>query len=404
MSKDKLICYADKGIEFSFIILIFILPFAHTASIKAFCIIFAIIMWITKMILEKRLLFKRTPLDFPNLAFLLWAALSVITAVDPGYSLGQIKGEVGTYLLTFYVALNNITREEQFKKLIISLSIGLLIMSSYGIYQFIIFEGTILSPSVRISSFTSDYNYLSTYLIIAIPIIFSQAFFTQGWNRCFVFVNCGLGICALYLTYTRAAWLALFIQILLFGLLTRNKKIILSCIIISFAFITIIFSGIKGPFIHKVSITSPSGKISKIDTAFTRLTIWKEGIEKIKKYPFTGLGYGRESFKKAFPDNPLLKKERGELWHTHNAFLETALQTGILGVIFLILQFFLLIKIFLKEFMETKKPFPKFFFLGLLLVIFGYLIRNQFDHLYVDDPVLFFWLLMGIGMGLIGKK
>ncbi|MDP3296466.1 MAG: O-antigen ligase family protein [Thermodesulfovibrionia bacterium] len=401
MDKEKLIYYADRGIEFSLIILIFILPFAHTASIRAFCIIFATVLWIGEMAIERRLLLKRTPLDFPNLAFFLWATLSSITAVDPEYSLSQIKGEVGTYLLIFYVTLNNITTEEQVKRLIKSLSLGLLIMSSYGIYQFIIFKGTLVSSSVRISSLTSDYNYLATYLIIAVPLVLLQSFVTKGWLKLCIYLISFLGIFTVYITYTRAAWLALFIQIVLCGLLMRNKKITSLAILIGFIVTTMIFWGIKDPFIHKTTLISPAGEITKVDTAFSRLAIWKEGIQQIKKYPLTGIGYGRESFKKAFHDNPFLKKERGQLWHTHNAFMETALEIGIPGMLFLILQLLLLINIFLRAFLKAKQPFSKFLFMGLLLVIFGFFTRNQFDHLYVDDPVMMFWLLMGMGMALI---
>lgn len=400
MNKDNLVRYADRGIEFSLILLIFILPFTHTASIRAFCIIFATIMWMAKMVLEKRLLFERTPIDIPNLAFFLWATISTLTAVDPKYSLSQIEGEVGTYLLIFYIALNNITTEEQVKKLIKSLSLGLLTISSYGIYQFIIFKGSIFSHSVRISSFTSDYNYLSIYLITAVPLVFLQVFFIKGWVKVFAYVTAFLGIFTIYVTHARAAWLALFIQIVLCGLLMRNKKITSLAILIGFIVTTMIFLGIKGPFIHKTNLISPTGKTIATETAFTRLAIWKEGIENIKKRPFTGIGYGRESFKKAFPENPIMKGEKN-LWHTHNAFMETALEIGIPGMLFLILQLLLLINIFLRAFLKAKQPFSKFLFMGLLLVIFGFFTRNQFDHLYVDDPAMMFWLLMGMGMALI---
>ena len=400
MNKDnhgKTILWIDNIILFCLSVLIFVLPIAHTASIRAFCIIFAIIMWIGKMVIEKRLLFERTPLDIPNLAFLLLALISSLTAIDPKYSLSEVKGEVGTYLLIFYIALNNITTEEQVKRLIKSLSLGLLIISSYGIYQFIIFKGSIFSYSVRISSFTSDYNYLSIYIIIAVPLVFLQVFFIKGWLKLCIYLISFLGIFTVYITYARAAWLALFIQIVLCGLLMRNKKITALAILIGFIVTTMIFWGIKDPFIHKTTLISPAGEITKVDTAFSRLAIWKEGIENIKKHPFTGIGYGRESFKKVFPENPIDK----DLWHTHNVFIETALEIGIPGMLFLILQLLLLINIFLRAFLKAKQPFSKFLFMGLLLVIFGFLTRNQFDHLYVDDPAMMFWLLMGMGMALI---
>src|SRR4030067_1925034 len=106
MNKDnhgKTILWIDNIILFCLSVLIFVLPIAHTASIRAFCIIFAIIMWIGKMVIEKRLLYERTPLDIPNLAFLLLALISSLTAIDPKYSLSEVKGEVGTCFLTSFL-------------------------------------------------------------------------------------------------------------------------------------------------------------------------------------------------------------------------------------------------------------------------------------------------------------
>jgi O-antigen ligase len=404
MDKERMVYYIGKGIEFSLILLIFILPFSHTASIRAFCIILATVLWIGKMIIERQLLFKRTPLDLPILAFILWGIISLTTATDLKYSLEEIKGEMLTYFLLFYLTVNNIKEEKQVKRLIKSLSLGLLVMASYGIYQFIILDGNIISSSVRISSFTSDYNYLATYLIIAIPIVFLQSFFARGWAKGLAYLSTFLAIFAIYLTNSRASWLALFIQIILYGLLTKDKKVLIGIGFIAIIIAIIIaISPAKEILIHRVPIITSTGEIIERDTALSRLVIWKEGIEKIKGHPITGIGYGRESFKKAFPDVPVMKEDKG-LWHTHNVFIETALQIGIPGMLFLILQLLLLINIFWKGFRRERQGLPKFFFLGLLLIIFGFFARNQFDHVYVDSPTLMFWLLMGMGMALMRER
>lgn len=398
MKSERIVRYCDLGIELSLNLLIFILPFRHTASIRSFCILFPLLLWIVKMVLQRKLLFSRTSLDFPIFAFFLWGLISLLTATDLRYSINEIKGEMGTYFLLFYLVINNLQDEEKIKGLINTLALGVFTMSFYGIMEFLQREHSSITDVIKVNSLAVD---LGVYLVLTIPTVFIlQKLSGSIKEKIFISVIILLSIGALYLTHNRAAWIAFIAQaILLIGIKKKWKTLLAT---VTLAIIIATISPVKDIFTHEVSVPSQTGEMVKRETFLSRLAIWEEGIEKVKKHPLTGIGYGRESFKKTFPDSPAMKEDSG-LWHTHNIFMETALEIGIPGLIIFIWLLYSLTKSLIKG-MKTMVGFGGALMTSLLIVLIGFIIRNQFDYIYVDDTALMFWLLMGMGMALFIKS
>lgn len=398
MKRERIIRYCDLGIELSLAVLIFILPFRHTATIKSFLIIFPMLLWILKMVLERRILFVRTPLDFPILAFFLWGLVSLLTATDLRYSLNEIRKEMLTYFLVFYLVVNNIGEEEKIKGLIKALALGVFTMSFYGIMEFLHRRDITLTDVIKINSLTVD---LGVYIVLTVPVIFAIYKFSEKIKeKFFLSIIILLSLGALYISHNRAAWIAFLTQAVLFTAIKKRWKTLLGMVII--IMILAAFSPFKNVLTHEVTVISPSGDIAKRETFQSRLVIWKEGVEKIKEHPITGIGYGRNSFKIAFPDNPVMKGDKG-LWHTHNIFMETALEIGIPGLIIFLWLLYSLVKS-LIEGIKGNTDFGRTLSTFLIIALVGFMIRNQFDVIYVDDTAKMFWLLMGMGFTLVLKK
>lgn len=397
--KDSVIQYCDLGIELSLNVLIFILPFRHTASIRSFCILFPVLLWIVKMVLQKKLLFSRTSLDLPIAAFFLWGLISLLTATDLRYSINEIRGEMATYFLLFYLVINNLRDEEKIKGLIKTLALGVFTMSFYGIIEFLQRENRSLTEIVKINSLTVD---LGVYLILAVPVVFILYGLSNSIKeKFFMSIVDLIALFALYLTHNRAAWVTFIAQVILLTSIKKKWKTLLAVIFMIIILMVIaIFSPVKDVLIHEVPVPSPKGEMVGRETALSRIVIWKEGIGKIREHPLTGIGYGKESFKKAFPDNPIMLEDKG-LWHTHNIFMEIALEIGIPGLIIFLWLLYSLTKTIIKGMKTTG--FRKVLMTSLLIVLIGFLIRNQFDYIYIDDTALMFWLLMGMGMAMTLK-
>lgn len=397
--KDSVIQYCDLGIELSLNVLIFILPFRHTASIRSFCILLPVLLWIVKMVLQRKLLFSRTSLDLPIAAFFLWGLISLLTATDLRYSINEIRGEMATYFLLFYLVINNLRDEEKIKGLIKTLTLGVFTMSFYGIIEFLQRENRSLTEMVKINSLTID---LGAYLVLTVPVILILHGLSNSIKeKVFISIVVLVAIFALYLSHNRAAWVAFIAQVILITGIKKKWKTLLAVMsMIIILMVVAILSPVRDVLIHEVPVPSPTGEMVYRETALSRIVIWKEGIGKIRENPLTGIGYGKESFKKAFPDNPVMLEDKG-LWHTHNIFMEIALEIGIPGLIIFIWLLYSLTKTIIKGMKTTG--FRKVLMTSLLIVLIGFLIRNQFDYIYIDDTALMFWLLMGMGMAMTLK-
>lgn len=351
------------------------------------------------MVIKRKLLFSRTSLDLPIAAFFLWGLISLLTATNLRYSINEIRGEMATYFLLFYLVINNLRDEEKIKDLIKTLTLGVFTMSFYGIIEFLQRENRSLTEIVKINSLTVD---LGVYLILAVPVVFILYGLSNSIKeKFFMSIVDLIALFALYLTHNRAAWVAFIAQvILLIGIKKKWKTLLAVIFMIIILMVIAIFSPVKDVLIHEVPVPSPKGEMVGRETALSRIVIWKEGIGKIREHPLTGIGYGKESFKKAFPDNPIMLEDKG-LWHTHNIFMEIALEIGIPGLIIFLWLLYSLTKTIINGMKTTG--FRKVLMTSLLIVLIGFLIRNQFDYIYIDDTALMFWLLMGMGMAMTLK-
>ncbi|HYB21040.1 MAG TPA: hypothetical protein VEH09_08920, partial [Thermodesulfobacteriota bacterium] len=164
MAQERVLEYIDGFILFCLCVLVIFLPIAHTETIRAFSIGIPAGLWMIKMVLSRRFLFSRTPLDLPLLLFTLIAGLSVFTAVDWRYSLEEFIGEWMLGLFLFYLVVNNV-RSEQMKYILGALLIGNVVMVGYGIFGFFRVGGQLFDYRVRAGSLHSGFGTFGTYLV-----------------------------------------------------------------------------------------------------------------------------------------------------------------------------------------------------------------------------------------------
>jgi tetratricopeptide (TPR) repeat protein len=144
--------YFDKAIEWLFLALVFLSPvifdrrigivFSLT-KVTAMRILVVIILsiWAIKLLITRKHDFRRTPLDWPVLSYLLAVTVATITSVHTAISFigfyGRFEGLVTWYLfaLIFWIALNYFRGLEKLKLIVATVAPTASIMSIYGIIQ-----------------------------------------------------------------------------------------------------------------------------------------------------------------------------------------------------------------------------------------------------------------------------
>ena len=381
--------------QFSFMILIFILPFAHTMTLRLLAIFIPAFLWLLDIILKKNLKIKRSAIDLPVLFLLIWGLLSTLFSIDIKYSFKEYRGDMLIGFLLLYSSINNIEKKMA-ERIIDALVVGAAVVSLYGMVEYAGLTSQMESPG-RMDSVTPDYNYFSTYLILVLPILFYRFYMSSAKMRVIYFSVTLIATIALILTFTRAAWIAAFFEMILFVAFINRKALI-----ILFAVVIIGYIGFQ---LIKEYPSSTIGTLkAQIDhPAYTytdRIELWRFGIIHLKDRPVFCFGYGRANFAKIYPE---FFKRSILLFHTHNTFINIGLELGIPGLIALLWLFWAILKSLWKDWKDRLNE-NRILSFAILASVIGFLIRIQFDHLLVDEMALMLWLLVGMGFAISKRK
>jgi O-antigen ligase len=398
MDRARLLATIDRVFLFCLCVLGIVLPMAHTESIRSFALGIPAGLWGIKCILARRWLFRRTPVDVPILLFTLVAGLSVLTAVDPRYSLEEFVHEWLLGVFLFYLVVNNV-RPGQMKVLLGALLLGNGIMVAYGIFDFFRSGGQFFDYQIRAKSLHSGFGTFSTYLVTAAPYLLAAAFAAdKTLHRWLLLVLLALNFMALYLTHSRGAWVAAALLLVLAGWRFFPKRVFLPVLLAGG--IGFLFLAPKGVLWHDATMTqgsaAPGGKIETVDA---RWAATRFSLERIAENPFQMIGFGRRSFVKKYHDFYL--RYKGVLiWHAHNTFLDIALQTGVQGLFIFAFLLYKFLGTFHAGAKRGEESLPRFFLLASFWMVIVFFARNLSDDFFVDDSALLFWLLAGAGVAI----
>ena len=110
------------GILFSLAIYISQIPFPKgNASVKSLSLAVVAVLWLARLILERRFTFVRTRLWWPVIIFTLITLISVIGSIDVEYSLKNIKKYTFISVFLFFAIVNNVRDLKDVKILLLAL-------------------------------------------------------------------------------------------------------------------------------------------------------------------------------------------------------------------------------------------------------------------------------------------
>mgnify|MGYP000583813761 CR=1 FL=1 len=180
--------------------------------------------------------------------------------------------------------------------------------------------------------------YFSLFLTVAV-ILLIEKWFDEENGKVSSFFILLLFLITILLLSSRAGILifaVVLIGYLIFALIRKQKKVLpFIALLVAFSPLVIIY--LKNNYRIKTIIKNPSFNIKKItaNSSNDRFIIWNAAIKAASANFITGYGIG-ESEKVLAAINP---PANGVFYNAHNQFLETQIETGILGTICLLLIF-----------------------------------------------------------------
>lgn len=339
---------------------------------------------------EGRTMWVRTPVDLPLLLFVGWVLLTIPFATDPAYSFTEWR-KVMTQVLVFYWALLIFrvhSDEVMTRRILAAVVIGTALLCTYALIEFLGNGGTWQDRSVRAGAPSSDYNWLSTYVVIVFPFLVAVAVISKSfWQRIFFMCIAGLALLAQVVSYTRAGWLGIVAQGFSFGLLIASRKLIM------WILVGCLMGGIG---LIALNRTGYQQETASTDNLQFRLVLWERGIKEIASHPIVGLGYGNDTFFKRFGGHPKTGQPAG----LHNAFLMVAMGSGIPAAVFLLWTLIAAVLILLPKKRKLSDQIASAVMVATAIMIIGFAVRNLFDYMFAGSIAFLFWILVANGLTL----
>lgn len=347
------------------------------------------------------------------LAFLLLCGISLFSARN--ISLGIVS--LISLIIVFFTFINLIillnNRLNLIYKIAFLIGISVFLRSFVELKEFVQIAKaeSIINALNKLKGNTGNINILSASLSIKIPFLFLGIIYFKKWGKWFLVLTLLITTTLLFLSGSRAAYLSLFIESVLFILIFLKFKSIFNQekSNILYLIIPILFSFFISNQIFKKSNDS-SGRYQSVTNRIEqtanlkdasvneRFNMWNNAVTMIQKNPITGFGLGNWKIE-SIPYEKTTANDHQISNHPHNDFLEITTETGILNGLIYLTLFIILVYLNLKIILKSEKEESKIIAIVSLLSILTYGIDAVFNFpLYRPTMQLSFCLFFALSL------
>lgn len=324
------------------------------------------------------------PASRPYLVFLAISLLTLLLTPDRLVGISDWIRLVSIFVI-YILILNLFETEEKINKLFQAVLISVIVPSAVGFYQFLTDTG---NQSVygfnRIFATFIHPNPYAFYLTMLLPmgivLLFKDGFSSR---KIILGILCATMGISLILTYTRVAWIAVFLAIVLLGTFRYRKLLLIS---VPLFFLLIKFD----PFLARRlgDVFEFSSYYNPQNSFLWRIEYWSKVIPLILSRPILGHGLSSFSF-----------YSRG--WAAHNDYLRVAFETGFIGLGAYLWILLSLLRRAIYVYKRIGMQYFKCLTLGFISIFIAYITIMLSDNLMRSLVVQwYFWIFAGIAFSL----
>ena len=391
--------------EIGVLLTIVLIPFLSLTPIPTISLLILIIItaffYLIKILRGKRV-FKLETLDFAVLLF------GVLILLSSFYSAGGQSSVRSAWvcfilLLGYFLFVNLMRTEKWVKRCIVALVASASVVAFIGVFEFIFgkentnwldqsFYGSI---KTRVVSLFENPNMLAIFLVMAFPFLLALAIKAKEKNEKFLSkMLIALFIACIIFTWSRAAWIAIILEVLVFAILVTKK----SFRIFGVALITLPLV----PIILPENIIDRFLSISNLsDSSIAyRIYTWKGTLRAIKDYLFCGIGYGDSAFQTVYPEYSYAGIETTP--HSHSLVLQLLLCMGIVGFTVFCIAIFLSYQKNFEFIKNEKNTNSSIYVIATVVSVTAALTMGIFDFIWYNPRMFYlFWIIIAIGASVV---
>jgi O-antigen ligase len=256
--------------------------------------------------------------------FVLWAAATMMWAMDPQRSFHRLGTALSLYLL-YLIAVSLDFKEHELARIRVLVILGGVMAASVALVQIMHGVGWNYRASVTLGASQTNPNKFAATLIV--PFCLAVGGYLSSWSKRgkllsgLAIVPIGLGLC---LSMSRGALIAVAVALVVFVLRYPSS----SRIVLSFTTVFVLSIATSPFFLYRLEESVDSRGAGRMD-------IWQTGLPALRHYGL--LGAGVDNFPLAY--NKFIGVSqyfRGYDRAPHNIFLQIGVELGVVGLLLLL--------------------------------------------------------------------
>ncbi len=352
--------------------------------------------WVTRGLLRRGFMLRRTPVDRYIAGFVLWAVLGALLNPNALQNLlGVLYFCSGAFAL-YFLASQTIERDVgRVRRSVRGLGLITIAVSLWGLLDYAT-GGGINDGGVRAVSSLGDPNVLALFLAMALPLLFYLRL-SSGGRHARLTWTAGLLLSAacLFLTFSRSGHLAFVTAVLAF--LSRwHRRWFYGALAASIALAVVAeISGIERLSVRS-TVTSPQGRrmVSLYATVLSGATDdlllgtgwrnWKGAVDRGRS-DNEGISLGPVSMPRTLK----------------NMYMTLLVEQGLVGLFFMLLIFVAALQACYRGSYQVPDRSLQILLWAIFSSALGFMVNMLFfDSFYFVAVQVTFWLLLGLGIGL----
>lgn len=220
--------------------------------------------------------------------------------------------------------------------------------------------------------------FIAEYCAVLVGIFL---FDKERWRKVLFIATALFGLHPLFFSYSRGAYAAALGTITFFGIF-KKRTLLIGVAVILLAWTTVLPSSV----VDRIMMTeTASGELE--GSASHRFNLWEHAYGLFEQNPVFGIGFGGFGF--TVPE--------GELTDTHNFYMKTLSEQGVIGLILLLIILIMAMRSGWRLYRTGTTPFHQGLGFGFMGTIIACMIANVFGDRW-SYFVLggYFWILWGL--------
>lgn len=302
------------------------------------------------------------------------------------------------YILWFFVGYNLVFSRMQARALVDAFLLVSVLIALYGIYQYVVgveipsawIDSKVeTSLKTRVFSILGSPNVLGSLMMMTLPISLACILGTRSWLKKAVYTGAA-GILALTLlyTYSRGAWLAVMLAVVLLGF-WLDRRIIYALIIAA------LLTPVALPTVYDRLAYMVTPEYQASSERGGRIGRWDQALDYWQHRPALGVGLGQ------FGGAVAAQKFPDDSFYVDNWYLKVGTETGWLGLGSTLLLFVFCLNAGRRAAQRTGGKFTRYMATGLLAGLTGVLAHNAVENIFeVPMMAVYFWFFLGLLLAL----